>query len=88
MQRACKTQQLETSPVGGKETLPQRAYTDGKRTHKEILNVVRHQGNANENSNEMLPTHLSQRLKLSSLTTAIAGEDASHWNSHTLCWWE
>ena len=69
---------------GGEEKLPRGAYTDGKCTHEEILNLVRHQGNANKNPNEMLPTHLSQRLKLRSLTTAIAGEDVSNWNSHTL----
>ena len=35
-----------------------KRYTDGQQAHKEILNIISHQGNANQNHNDTsLYTH-------------------------------
>ena len=33
----------------------QRKHTDGQRVHEKMLNITNHQGNANENPNEVSP---------------------------------
>ena len=37
----------------------QRRHTDGQQTHKKMLNIINHQGNASQNHNE-IPTHTIQ----------------------------
>ena len=44
---------------GPEQTFFQRKYTDGQETHEKILNITNHQGNANENHNE-IPPHTNQ----------------------------
>ena len=41
------------------QTFFQRRHTDGQQTHEEMLNITNHQGNANQDHNEILP-HNSQ----------------------------
>ena len=33
----------------------QRQYTDGQQAHEKMLNITNHQGNANQNHNEISP---------------------------------
>ena len=35
------------------ETFSQRRYTNGQQVHKKILNITNHQGNSNQNYNEI-----------------------------------
>ena len=37
----------------GSEHFFQRGHTDGQQVHENILNITNHQGNANENHNEV-----------------------------------
>ena len=37
----------------------QRRHPDGQQTHEKMLNITHHQGNANQNHNEISP-HTSQ----------------------------
>ena len=37
------------------DTLFQRRHTDGRQAHEKILNILNHQGNANQNHNEISP---------------------------------
>ena len=39
---------------GPEQTFLQRRHTDGQRVLKEMLNITNHQGNANQNHNEIL----------------------------------
>ena len=41
------------------QTFLQRWYADGPQTHEKMLNITHHQGNANQNCNEILP-HMGQ----------------------------
>ena len=38
-----------------KQTFLQRRYTDCQQTYERMLNIPNHQGNANQNNNEILP---------------------------------
>ena len=38
---------------GSKETFLQGSYIDSQETHKKMLNFINHQGNANQNRNEI-----------------------------------
>ena len=38
---------------GPKHTLIQRGHTDGQQTYEKMLNITKHQRNANENHNEI-----------------------------------
>ena len=40
----------------------QRRLTDGQQTHEKMLNITKHQGNANQNHNERSP-HINQQHK-------------------------
>ena len=37
----------------GKQTFFQRRHTDGQQAHKKIFSITNHQGNANQNHNEL-----------------------------------
>ena len=37
------------------QTFLQTAYTDGQQTHEKMCNITHHQGNANQNHNEISP---------------------------------
>ena len=50
-----------------------RRHTNGQQTHEKLLNVTQHQGNTNQNHNE-IPPH----------TTTDVGEDAKKGNLPTL----
>ena len=47
---------------GPEQTLFQRRHTDGQQAHEKMLNITNHQGNANENHNEMSPYYQSESL--------------------------
>ena len=38
-----------------KRTFFQRRHTDGQQAHEKMLNIANHQGNANQNHNEISP---------------------------------
>ena len=38
---------------GSEQTFFQRTHTDGQRVHEKIFNITNHQGNANQNHNEI-----------------------------------
>ena len=40
---------------GSEQTLLQRRNTDGQQAHEEMLHITNHQGNANQNHNEISP---------------------------------
>ena len=43
--------------MGGRieQTVFQRGNADGQQAHEKMLNIVKHQGNANQNHNEISP---------------------------------
>ena len=66
------------------QTLFQRGNADGQQAHEKMLNIVNHQGNANQNYNEISPIRM-----------AIIQKDTNkYWQGYgekgTLvhCWWE
>ena len=44
-----------------KQTFLQRRHTDGQQAHEKMLNITNHQGNANQNQNEISP-HTCQNV--------------------------
>ena len=40
---------------GSEQTYFQRTHTDGQQAHEKMLSVTDHQGNANQNHNEISP---------------------------------
>ena len=44
---------------GPEQTFFQRRHTDDQQTHEKMLKVIYHQGNANQNHNE-IPSHTCQ----------------------------
>ena len=40
---------------GSEQTFFQRRYTDGQQVHEQVLNIINHQGNENQNHNEVSP---------------------------------
>ena len=47
---------------GSEYTFFQRRHTDGQQEHEKILNSTNHQGNANQNHNEISP-HTYQKTR-------------------------
>ena len=58
------------------QTLLQRRHPDGQPTHEKMLNITHHQGNTNQNHNEIPPHRLSEWLTLTTLATTDVREDA------------
>ena len=58
------------------QTLFQRRHPDGQQTHENMLNITHHQGNTNQNHNE-IPPHAgrSEWLKLTTQETIDIGKD-------------
>ena len=65
------------------QTLLQRTHPDGQSTHEKMLNITHHQGNTNQNHNE-IPPHLSEWLTRTTQETTDVDEDAKKGNSLTL----
>ena len=59
-----------------KQTFLQRVQTNGQQTHEKMLNITWHQGNTNQNHNEIPPHTQSKWLKLTSQEITEVGEDA------------
>ena len=51
------TKQIINEEMGKRheETLLQRRHPDGQPTHEKMLNITHHQGNTNQNHNEIPP---------------------------------
>ena len=47
---------------GSEQTFFQRRHTDGQQEHEKMFNSTNHQGNANENHNE-IPPHTYQKTR-------------------------
>ena len=58
-----------------KQTFFQRKYTNGLQAHEKMLNITNHQGNANQNHNEISPHNLSKWLSTKSLQITNTGEN-------------
>ena len=62
IQLSCKEKKqmfnLKTG-TGSEKTFFQRSHTDGQQIHEKMLDVINHQGNANQNCND-ISTHTSQ----------------------------
>ena len=43
-----------------KQTFPKRRHTDGQQVREKMLNIAHHQGNANQNRNE-IPPHTCEK---------------------------
>ena len=54
---APKTRETRKEP--SEQTFLQRRYKDGQQAHEKMLNITNHQGNANQNHNEISP-HICQ----------------------------
>ena len=46
-----------------KQTFPQRRHLDGQQTHEKMFNITRHEGNANQNYNEISSHTCQEWLK-------------------------
>ena len=59
MQLSIKKKKKPNQKMGRrpKQTFLQRSHTDGQQTHKKMLSITNHQGNTNQNHNEMLPNN-------------------------------
>ena len=60
----CLSTQKANSPIkkmggGYEEAILQRRNSDGKQTHEKMLHITNHQGNANENHNEIIPVRMA-----------------------------
>ena len=60
------------------QTFLQRRHPNGQKPHKKVLDITQHQGNTNQNHNEIPPhtTSQSEWLKLTIQETTDVGEDA------------
>ena len=58
-----------------KQPFLQRRHPDGQQTHEKMLNITRHQGNTNQNHNEIITSQLSEWLKSATQETTGVGED-------------
>ena len=59
------------------QTCLQRSHPDGQQIHEKILNITHHQGNANQNYNEILPRYPVKmaKIKKKNQETTDGGED-------------
>ena len=75
------------------QTLFQRGNVDGQHTHENILNITNHQGNANQNYNEVSNTlYLSEwlsskRMKIINVSEAIEKMEPSYTISGNKNWY-
>ena len=65
-----------------KETLNQRKHTDGQQAFEKVLNITSHQGNANQNHNEISPLICHHDIK----KNTNVGEDVEKWEHIIHCW--
>ena len=62
MAKTSKSENKETNQKMGRryeQTLFQRRHTNGQQTHEKMLHITQHQGNTNQNHNE-IPTNASR----------------------------
>jgi len=64
----------------------QRRHTDGQKTYAKMLHIINHQGNANQNHNEVITSHLlewllSKRQKITSVGKNVEKREplVHHW---------
>ena len=58
-----------------------------RQTHERMLNITNHQGNANQNHNEISP-HMCQNGYYQKTQITSLGEDVEKRESSVHCWWE
>ena len=64
---------------GPEQTFSQRSHMDGKQAHEKMFNISKHQGNANQNHNE---------LAVSIKTAKKNGDkDVQKKEQLVYCWW-
>ena len=63
------------------QTFLQRRHTEVQETHEKMLNITRHQGNANQN---YITSHLSQWLISTTQEETDVGENAEKGETHAL----
>lgn len=83
----CKTRGQKLQLKNGQrfeQNLHQRRYTDGQEALKKMLNIMTHQGNVNEDHNEVPPTLTTLTkvtIKQNKLIIPSAGDDAEQLGS-------
>ena len=65
----------------------QRIHTDGQQAHKKMLNIANHQGNANQNHNEILP-HNCQNGHHQKNINNKGWQGCGKKGTLARCWWE
>jgi len=65
------------------QTFLQRRHPDVQQTHEKMLIITNHQGNANQNHNEVSP-HFSEWLKSKTQEITGVGEDVEKQEPHVL----
>ena len=60
---------------GTEETFFQRRHTDGQQVYKKVLTVSNHQGNADQNHNEMSPRTCQNGYHQKRQRSTIVGKD-------------
>ena len=61
---------------GHEQTFMQRKQPNCEQTHEKVLHITWHQGDTNQNHNEITTSHQSEWLKLTSQEMTDVGEDA------------
>ena len=67
------------------QTFLQRRHTYGQQTHEKMFIITYHQGNTNQNYNEII-SHMSKRLKSTTQETTAVGEDVEEKGDLLHCW--
>ena len=70
-----------------KQTFLHRRYTDCQQTHERMLTITNHQGNANQNHNEVSP-HTCQNGHLKKSTNNKCWRGCGEKGILLHCWWE
>ena len=69
------------------QMLLQRRHPDGQPSHEKMLHITHHQGNTNQNHNEIPPSQLSEWLTLTTQATRDVGVEAEK-EDLLHSWWE